>query len=155
MSEFATLLMRYVAAIAVACIVSAAAFGFLAFTVGMWAGVVGFLIVFLAVGFLGVFSGTFCLPRASRRSGSVVLLVLGLGFYAQMLIRLNITRGEDNSFPFVWLLPLVGGACGAVYFFRRLPPNQSPEPPADDAASSATRSTPRVGGGSLHGRWPL
>jgi hypothetical protein len=31
-------------------------------------------------------------------------------------------------------------------------PNLAPEPSADFADSSATRATPRVGGGSLHGR---
>ena len=52
MSRFAILFIRYVAAIAVACIVSFVVFDLLLFTLALWTGVCGFLILCLAVGFL-------------------------------------------------------------------------------------------------------
>jgi hypothetical protein len=123
MSRFAILFIRYVAAIVVACVTSFFTFYVFLFLVARLLGVFSFFLFFPIAGFCGVFSGTLCLPRASRRSGSIVLLILGLAFYVQMLLRINIGRGEDNLFPFVWLLPLAVGGFGAVYFFRRQPPN--------------------------------
>ncbi|HEY1790037.1 MAG TPA: hypothetical protein VGJ73_17960 [Verrucomicrobiae bacterium] len=43
----------------------------------------GLLIV---VGFAGVFAGSFCLPRKNRWIGSIVLLVLGVGFVSFWLV---------------------------------------------------------------------
>ncbi len=123
MSQLAKLFIRYVAAIVVACVTSFFIFYVFLAVVSRLLGVFGFLLFFLAAGFSGVYSGTICLPRANRRAGSIVLLVLGLAFYIQMLLRMNFARGEDNSFPFVWLLPLAAGGFGAVYLFRRQPPN--------------------------------
>src|SRR5262249_6960215 len=41
-------------------------------------------VIFAAVGFFGVFSGTCCLSRTSRRVGSGALLLLGLIFYCYL-----------------------------------------------------------------------
>jgi hypothetical protein len=108
-------------------------------------GALSFILAFPVIGFCGVFSGTFCLPRSSWRFGSIVLLALGLAFYAQMLLRIDFARGENNSFPFVWLLPLAAGGYGAVYFFRRQPPNTSLQPTAAAPSASGEPGNPKAG----------
>jgi hypothetical protein len=76
------------------------------------------------VGFAGVIAGTFCLERASRQFGSLVLLVLGLGFYSQLWLRLNYERPEyhPREFPHFWPLA-IGGLVAVVFFFLKSAPN--------------------------------
>jgi uncharacterized membrane protein len=146
MKHFAILIVRYAAAIAVACIVSfiiADLFRFI-FTPAVWDDYFSNFFQSLVVGFCGVFSGTWCLPRTNRRSGSLILLVFGLAFYAQILLRLNMCRAEDGDNPFFpcgWLLHLAAGGFVAVYFFRRQPADKSPNSTTGAAGSSASLTT--------------
>ena len=64
---------------------------------------------FATISFCGVLAGTLCLPKSSRRIGSVFLLGLGLIYYSYMLVSMDIFRNENNSFPFVSLIPLAAG----------------------------------------------
>jgi uncharacterized membrane protein YfcA len=84
----------------------------------------GIVVLFVAVGFLGVFLGALCLPQSSRRFGSAVLLALGLAYYIYLLVNLDILRAENNDFPFVWLVPLAGGGSIALILFWRRPSNK-------------------------------
>ena len=123
MSQFAILFVRYAAAIAAACAVS---FGiiYLFFNVlievAPWAGIVGIILLFPIVGFCGVLSGTFCLPRSSRRFGSIVLPFLGLAFVVYQSLYIDFMKG-GSVIPLAWLLPIAGGGYGAAYIFRRRP----------------------------------
>jgi hypothetical protein len=121
MSQLAILFARYVAAIAAACAVSLVIV-YLFFnclvSVMAWFGIVGIIILFPVVGFCGVFSGTFCLPPSSRRSGSIILLFLGLAFSAFLSFYIGVLTGA-GSIPFIWLFLIAGGGYSAVCIFRR------------------------------------
>jgi hypothetical protein len=145
--QFLLLFARYVAAIAVSFVVSSTIFmpSLLLFA---WAGILGLVLTFMTIGFCGVFSGTFCLPKASRRAGSLVLLAFGLFYSAYTLVSMDILRAENNNFPFVWLIPLAGGGLIASFLFRRRPPNTALEPTAAAPSVSATPSNPKAGGDS-------
>ena len=118
--HFPVLLLRYFGAIVVSCLVSFAVF-YCGMRIFIWAGVPGFVVLLVAVGFCGVFSGTLCLPRSNRRFGSVFLLILGLAFYIYTLSRLNLLWSVDNSFAFVWLVPLGGGGTiASLVLWRKL-----------------------------------
>jgi O-antigen ligase len=130
------LFFRYIAAILVAFVVSIAAsfsvvlvLPFIFF--GEKAALVVSSVCFGFVGFIGVLAGTFCLERDSRRFGSLVLIVLGLGFYAQLWLRLNYERPEyhPREFPHFWPLA-IGGLVAVVYFFLKSAPNKSLQPTA-------------------------
>jgi len=140
--------MRYVAAIVVACAMSLGVFQMLLFTVALRTGTTGFIIVLLVVGFSGVFSGAHCLPRANRRFGSIVLLILGLAFALFRLIGMSFLWGGENSFPYIWLLPLAVGGGVAVYVFHRQPPSTALEPTAATPSVSDAPSNPKTGGDS-------
>jgi hypothetical protein len=92
------------------------------------------VIVFTAVGFFGVFSGTLGLPRSSRRVGSGVLLLLGLAFFCCMAKMLadapddgEESRGIPMS-PFVWCIPLMSGGLLAAFLFWWPPRKKSLQP---------------------------
>ena len=124
MQQFLLLLLRFSAAIVVSCIVSYTVI----FCMGlllMWAGMLGIILNFVTTGFCGVFAGTLCLPRSCRRFGSVVLLVLGLAYYAYFQVHLDIPRAENHFSPFVWLIPLAGGAAMSLVLIWKRSPNQS------------------------------
>ena len=89
-------------------------------------------IVFAVVGFLGVLSGTCCLPRISRRVGSGTLLLLGLAFYCY-LAKILVDSPDDSDIPtyplspFVWCIPLALGGLLAAFFSWWPPSNHSPD----------------------------
>ena len=118
--SFLLLFVKYVAAIGVSYFVS-----YIVFFVGMflliWAGMLGIVLLFIASGFCGVFVGTLCLPQSGRRFGSAVLLLLGVAYYVYFVMNLDILRAENNSFPFMWLVPLVGGGVIALILIRKMP----------------------------------
>jgi hypothetical protein len=115
---FLLLFVRYVAAIGVSYFVSYSVF-FGGMFMLMWAGMLGIVLLFVASGFCGVFVGTLCLPRFNRRFGSAVLLVMGLAYYIYFVTSLDILRAENNSFPYVWLVPLAGGGVIAMILIRK------------------------------------
>jgi hypothetical protein len=117
------LFLRYAAALIVAFLASIAAFWFGA-APAEYLGKFGSFFLFALVGFAGVLSGTLCLPRSSRRLGSVFLLVVGLAFYLQFWLGLSYL-GLPGHQGFPQFLPLVvGGATAAVVFF--IPPRANP-----------------------------
>jgi hypothetical protein len=79
------------------------------------------LVAFLLVGFAGVFSGVWCLPRAYRKSGSVVLLFVGLGFFTWMTWLTPNDRGSYAlPFEYIGIIPLAVGGCLAVFVVSRI-----------------------------------
>jgi hypothetical protein len=123
MSQFAILFARYVGAISAACAVSfAILYLFFNFLVGVmaWLGIDGIILLFPVVGFCGVFSGTFCLPRQNRRFGSIILLFFGLAFSAFVSLYIGALTGA-GPIPFIWLFLIAGGGYGAACIFRRRP----------------------------------
>jgi len=81
-------------------------------------GDVGPYVLFVLVGFAGVFSGALCLQRRSRLPAAVVLLTAGLVFDWQFWSRINLsspwpTPGQWP--PHFWLLAV--GGLGAIMFF--------------------------------------
>jgi energy-coupling factor transporter transmembrane protein EcfT len=90
----------------------------------------------LFAGFSGVFCGSLCFRRSKRFFGSVVLLLLRVGFSFRMLYHTTVERGD--SFPFAdFILAITGGAVAVVLIYWRQQPNKSPEPTAVGAVSSA------------------
>ena len=100
---------------------------------GLWPGPF-VIIVFTAVGFCGVFSGTLALPRTSRRVGSGVLLLLGLAFFCCMANVLadapddSEGRPTATMSPFVLCIPLVAGGLLAAFLFWWPPRKKSLQP---------------------------
>jgi len=100
---------------------------------GLWPGPLA-IIVFTAVGFCGVFSGTLGLPGPSRRIGSGVLLLLGLAFFcclAKMLADSPDDGEEPRGIPmspFVWCIPLMSGGLLAAFLFWWPPRKKSLQP---------------------------
>ncbi|HEX3856876.1 MAG TPA: hypothetical protein VHY30_06240 [Verrucomicrobiae bacterium] len=139
MSRFIILFIRYVAAIAVSCGVS---FAVLFLTLSMAGSFlpdhpdVSACVLYMgiaAVGFCGVFLGTLCLERVSRRISSIILLILGLAYYVIICypFDLSVPDAKDPLYFFRWLLPLSAGGLLAVvliFLIFRLPPNKLPEP---------------------------
>src|SRR5579862_5281042 len=83
MSRFIIFFIRYVVAIFVSWVVSSAMFGLMMNIAGSLlpghpdASDCTLYVGIALVGFCGVFLGTLCLERASRRVNSIILLVLG------------------------------------------------------------------------------
>ena len=115
---FLLLFGRYVAAIGVSYIVSFAVF-FSGMFVLLWAGLVGFVLLFIACGFSGVFVGASCLPRSNRLFGSAILLLLGLAYYTYFVMSVDPVRAENNKFPYVWISPLALGGVLAMVLIRK------------------------------------
>jgi hypothetical protein len=132
---FFRMLIRYCAAIFVACAVSVATF-FLG--IGLIASIVPedcpaslsevlMSAILALVGFLGVFSATFCLKQCSRRYGAIFFLSIGIGFYTWLVLILGYGAfpSQYRGVPHFW--PLMIGGFGAVLFFwfqkKRKTPN--------------------------------
>lgn len=115
-TQIVDLFARYASAIFVAFLTSFATL-FFSMVPAALLGEAGFYVVFFLVGFAGVLSGTFCLERGSRPLGSVILLALGLGYYCQWWIRMNLDRPEYHPKEFPHFSPLTVGGLGAVAFF--------------------------------------
>jgi hypothetical protein len=138
MSRFVILFARYIAAICVACAVSAAVFFpasfvlmFLSFafhSLGLFIPYVQYALL-PVMGFCGVYSGCLCLERTSRRFGSIVLLVLDLAYYVHWMVFLGYREGENEAYPYIWVIGLValalGGLAAVIFIFRRTSPNKS------------------------------
>ena len=81
---------------------------------------------FVAMGFAGVFAGSLCLAHTSRRQGSIILLILGLLFYAHQTIYISYLAGdlEKGLSHVLWGMgALALGGLGAVILaFRLWPP---------------------------------
>jgi len=130
MLRFIILFVRYVVAIIVAYFVSFSVFfvgGALTFAIfeelPVWMAAIGMGVLFAIVGFCGVRVGGLCLEHESRRHGSVLLLLLGLGVHAWIILMAKYREAGDSVF--VWLLPLaIGGAVAVRSFILRHPPNQ-------------------------------
>ncbi len=104
----------WIAAVVISCLMSLA--------VALASGIewlrLGFYPAFALSGFLGVLSGTLCLPSEHRRFGSFILVFAGLSFYLWLIERP--TREAPEGFPH--LLPLAAGgmlAALAIQFRRR------------------------------------
>jgi cyanate permease len=139
MSRFIILFVRYVAAMAVSCVVSFTLFPLALYTASPLIAdhpanqplVYVLFVPFVLVGFCGVFAGTLCLRRDSRRFGSVFLLCLGLAFYIYLCLFDFFFEFYQNTRNPLYLLPLilpltVGGLSSVVLsflIFRRKPPN--------------------------------
>jgi uncharacterized membrane protein YfcA len=139
MSRVIILLVRYVAAIAVSCVVSFTVFPLALYTASPfisnhtenWPLVYILFVPFVMVGFCGVFTGTLCLRRDSRRFGSVFLLCLGLAFYIYMCLLDFFFEFYQHTQNSLYLLPLVlplavGGLLAVIVsflIFRRKSPN--------------------------------
>lgn len=119
---FIKILARYIAALFVAFVASFAIF-FLGLAVmfiipdrcQQFLGVSFFSTEFAISGFAGVFSGALCLEQKSRRSGSIILLVIGLGYSVWLWLSFFNVR---DLFEFHWLpwffWPLMVGGTTAV-----------------------------------------
>jgi hypothetical protein len=128
------LMLRLLAAVVVSFLVSMVIFGFftsiwavfiLPFIPDSWNGVLWFG-TFTIVGFAGVLTGSFCLPRAHRWFGSLVLLMLGVGFASFWIITTYYGRPEGGSlFGFLFGdLPLaIGGIIPVILNYLRRPKN--------------------------------
>ena len=85
--------------------------------------------VFPVMGFCGVSAGSFCLERASRRFGSIFLLILGLSYYVHWAYFIKYREGESEAHPYGWLWGLaalaLGGVVDLIFVFRRSSPNKS------------------------------
>lgn len=113
--HFSILFLTYIVAIAVSCFASYVVF-FCGLALSMILdGTAGFVVLFGAVGFCGVFSGAMCLPRSSRRFGSIFLLILGTVYYIYVQAKLD----AETSFPLVWLIPLAGGGMTAIFVLSK------------------------------------
>jgi uncharacterized membrane protein YfcA len=78
--------------------------------------------VLCIVGFLGVFLGSLCLEKSSRRFGSIFLLVLGTTFSVYMGFCIRYSDGNTAELPQFWIgdfVPAFGGLIGVVLVFRR------------------------------------
>jgi hypothetical protein len=131
MPRFLQFLIRYAAAIGVACTVSflTALFGIILVAVLVpynflpkYANALDSIfnfVVYAPVGFIGVLLGTFCLERSGRRYGSVVLLGLGLGFSTWLWLAqgysLYPAQFRELSYRF-WPLG-VGGLVAVIFFW--------------------------------------
>jgi len=72
----------------------------------------------LFAGFSGVFCGSLCFRRSKRFFGSVVLLLLRVGFSFCMLYHTTVERGD--SFPFKdFILAIIGGAVAVAFIYWR------------------------------------
>jgi hypothetical protein len=90
--------------------------GFIGMSLGR-GGQAGIDILHAAVGFCGVFSGARCLPQASRRAGSFVLLLLGLYYFCHSVAAWgNQISDEGKTFNIdgMWIVRLVFLAIGGL-----------------------------------------
>ena len=83
------------------------------------------------IGFIGVFCGSVCFIRPFRFLGSVVLLVMGVGF------DLLLEDTDDKVYPLSVFWVALGGLVAVAFYYWRRPPNTALEP---------TAATPAVGG---------
>jgi hypothetical protein len=127
MTPFLQLLVRYIAAIFLACVVSfvSAFFGifivvFILDSCPPFLDKFLFFALFSFVGLAGVFSGTVCLKRNSWRYGSILLLGLGLGFYTcfWLLFSYGTPPFDYRGFPHFWSLA-IGGLVAVLFFWLR------------------------------------
>lgn len=122
------IVLRHIAAPLVSFVVS-----WIVFIPGLFVfGILHFLaFLFALVGFLGVFSGTCCLPRISRRVGSGALLLLGLAFYCYLAKILADSPDDTDGpptypmSPFVWCIPLTLGGLLSAFLSWWPPSNHS------------------------------
>jgi hypothetical protein len=119
---------RYVCAVMVACVVSAAFFfGLMSllFFIGVDGSGAPYASCFVLpiMGFGGVLAGSFCLERASRRFGSMFLLFLGLAYFTHWIYYLKYREGDFMGNPNFWMVQLgvlaVGGVAAVVLVFLR------------------------------------
>ncbi len=82
------------------------------------ASLVAMGLVFVAVGFFGVASGTLCLPERARRFGSSFLLFLGLAYGVYLIVVIG-SPHEVGIFPFMWLIFLALGGILATAFQKK------------------------------------
>jgi hypothetical protein len=94
-------------------------------------------------GFSGVFFGSLCFQPYKRLFGSLLLLVLGLGFYVLVVAPVSAIRGD--RFPFLGLCVTGIGAAAAVAFrYWRQPPNTALEPTAAAPSVSDVPGNPKI-----------
>lgn len=115
------ILLRYIAALLVACVTSFAAFAVGLQMLQFFSPEVDFPthVLMLIIGFLGVFSGTYCLERTTRCYGSIVLLGAGLGFTTWLWTVMRFSINPPPPFvlpPFFWDL-MVGGSMAVLFFW--------------------------------------
>ena len=94
------------------------------------------------VGFNGVFFGSLCFQRSKRVFGSVLLLVLGLGFYLFFIGTATTARGESFSLGGVFMTAIGGAAAIALCYWRQ-PPNTSLQPTAAAPSASDEPGNPK------------
>jgi hypothetical protein len=83
-------------------------------------------IAYLFIGFSGVFFGSLCHRSSKRFFVSLLLLVIGLGFYCFIEVRWIVMTGQ--SFRLGQFLCMAIGGAMAVGLFRWRRSNNSPEP---------------------------
>ena len=119
MTRAVILLVTYVCAVLVACVVSAAFF-FGTVSMLLSLGVDGSrlpyacCVVLPVMGFCGVFSGSFCLERTSRRFGSLFLLFLGLAYFTHFVYFLKYREGDFTGHPNFWIVQFAALAVGGL-----------------------------------------
>ena len=114
MIQFLYILWRYAAAIVVAFVTSCVAW-FLFSLPFVNGGSIALAIAFVFPGFVGVFFGTLALPQDSRRIGSIVLTLLGVGYAAWFFARLLFVVPDITNSPLGWIAALATGAALAVF----------------------------------------
>ena len=127
MRRLAKIFARYIAAVIVAFVVSVIVLLLLiaafvpSFKTAEWV----LDVIVVAIGFAGVFAGSLCLERNNRRQGSIILLILGVLFYAYLTISVNYWNVNlAGQLKFVlWGMDALGlGGLGAVLLVFRLWP---------------------------------
>lgn len=115
-------LVRYIAALFVACVASFATIllglSIIPDNFGQFLGISLVFTLFAITGFAGVFSGTFCLEQKSRRFGTIVLLAVGLGFAAWFWVSFP-GGGKFHWLPYYFWPLMVGGIAAVLLIWLK------------------------------------
>jgi energy-coupling factor transporter transmembrane protein EcfT len=78
----------------------------------------------VSLGFSGVFLGSLCFRRPKRFFGSVLLLLLGIGFSFRFLYHTTVERGDSFPSGYFSLVAIGGAAAVAFIYWRQQPPKK-------------------------------
>jgi len=73
----------------------------------------------VSLGFSGIFVGSMCFRRTKRFFGSVLLLLLGVGFTFRILYVTTVERGDSFPFGYFSLVVIGGAAAVAIIYWRQ------------------------------------